>query len=546
MPQGNKNIMTHTTAHPHSARRLLLPVLVASALLAGCAGNPLRSYDKEMGSTVASLKKGDIDGALAQIESNNSSIFDKNNGKNEEGKDKTALDSPSGKDILYYFEKGEVLRLRSDYEPSRDAWLQADEIVRIWEDEFRTNPTKVIGDIGSYLVSDRVRRYDGQDYEKVFLSTKLMLNHIMLGNTEHARIEMKKTFERETLIKSFREQEYDKIKEEGEKKEASFKPTDLLENGYPMDRLEGKEVTALKNGYQNAFAHYLAGYYFEMMGEPSLSDPGYRNALELQPSSTLIRAKVNGKGKQRPGPNEADVLFVVESGEAPAWKSVMIPLPLPIDKKLIVVPLSFPVVLSSGVYTPSSLLVGGKNLPVETIVNVDAMAKRQLKDQLPGIIGRTVIRGIIKGGVQYAAQEKGGAIGGLVAGIATVATEQADERAWRTLPARLSIARGILPAGEQTIEFRTGRGTYRGTITVGGKVNIVPIRIMGDFVYVGQPEAKGAFTELPSSDWAKLEEDESIEAIQERVTAVSKQKQPAAPTPEEKPGKKPFLPKKLF
>jgi hypothetical protein len=538
--------MAHTTAQPHPARRLLLPVLVASALLAGCAGNPLRSYDKEMGNTVASLKKGDIDGALEQIESNNSSVLDKNNGKNEEGKDKTALDSPSGKDILYYFEKGEVLRLRSDYEPSRDAWLQADEIVRVWEDEYRTNPTKVIGDIGSYLVSDRVRRYDGQDYEKVFLSTKLMLNHIMLGNTEHARIEMKKTFERETLIKSFREQEYDKIREEGEKQEVSFKPTDLLENGYPMDRLEGTEVTALKNGYQNAFAHYLAGYYFEVMGEPSLSDPGYRNALELQPDSTLIRAKVNGKAKQaKPGPNEADVLFVVESGEAPAWKSVMIPLPLPIDKKLIVVPLSFPVVISSGVYTPSSLLVGGKNLPVETIVNVDAMAKRQLKDQLPGIIGRTAIRGIVKGAVQYAAQEKAGKLGGLVAGVATVATEQADERAWRTLPARLSIARAILPAGEQMIEFRTGRGTYRGTITVGGKVNIVPIRIIGDFVYVGQQGATGAYTELPSSDWAKLDEDESINAIQERATSISKQKQPAA-APAQKQEKKPFLPKKLF
>lgn len=543
--------MTHTTAKPHSARRLLLPVLVASAVLAGCAGSPLRSYDKEMGNTMSLLKEGNLNGALTQLESNNSSVFDKK--KNGDDKDKTALDSPSGKDILYYFEKGELLRLGSEYEPSRDAWLQADEIVRVWEDEYRLNPTKVIGDIGSFLVSDRVRRYDGQDYEKVFLSTKLMLNHIMLGNTDHARIEMKKTFERETLIKNFREQEYDKIKEEKEKQEISFKPADLLENGYPMDRLEGAEVTALKNGYQNAFAHYLAGYYFEMMGEPSLSAPGYRNALELRPDSALIRAKVNGKGKQaKPGPNEADVLFVVESGEAPAWKSVTIPLPLPINKKLIVVPLSFPVVISSGVYTPPSLLVSGRNLPVETLVNVDAMAKRQLKDQLPGIIGRTAIRGIVKGGVQYAAQEKAGVVGGLVAGVATVATEQADERAWRTLPAHLSIARAILPAGEQTIEFRTPRGAYRGTIMVGGKVNIVPIRIVGDFVYVGQQEAKGSFTELPSSDWVKLAEDESIEAIQERVSAVSKQKQPAgAPadkssTAPSKGGLSDLLPKKLF
>lgn len=539
--------MVRTTAMLRSTWRTLLPALAASALLAGCAGSPMRSYDKEMGDTMSLLRQGNVDAALAQLESNNSS----SSKKDKDGKDKTALDSASGKDILYYFEKGELLRLRSDYEPSRDAWLQADEIVRIWEDEYRVNPAKVIGDIGSYLVSDRVRRYDGQDYEKVFLSTKLMLDHIMLGNSDHARIEMKKTFERETLIKQFREQEYDKINEEAQKQSVAFKPSDLLDNGYPMDRLEGPEVNSLKNGYQNAFAHYLAGYYFEMTGEPSLADPGYRNALELRPDSALIRAKVNSKGKQvKPGPNEADVLFVVESGQAPAWKSITIPLALPINKELIVVPLSFPVVISSGVYTPSSLNVAGRTLPVETLVNVDAMAKRQLKDQMPGIIGRTAIRGVVKGGVQYAAKKKAGALGGLAATVVTVATEQADERAWRTLPSRLSVARAILPAGEQVIEFRTGRGVYRGTITVGGKVNIVPIRIVGDFVYVGQQEAKGSVTELPSSAWASLEEDESIEAIQKRASETTKQKQPAASpeNPKSKPdngGAPKLLPKKL-
>jgi hypothetical protein len=516
---------------------LLLPVLVASALLTGCPGSATRSYDKEMGNTMTLLKEGNLSEALSQVESNNTS---------------------SDKDILYFFEKGELLRLGSDYEPSRDTWLKADEIIQTWEDEYRANPTKVIGDIGALLVNDRVRRYDGQDYEKVFLSTKLMLNHIMLGNTEHARIEMKKTFERETLIKNFREQEYDKIREEGEKQSISFNPGNLLENGYPMDRLNDPEVNALKNGYQNAFAHYLAGYYFEMMGEPSLSEPGYRNALELQPNSNLVRSKAQKKGgSSKPGPNQADVLFVVETGQAPTWKSVTVPLPLPIEKELLFVPLSFPVVLTSGVYTPTSINVAGQSLTVETLVNVDAMAKRQLKDQMPGIIGRTAIRGIIKGAAQYAAHKKAGKLGGYTTAAVSVASEQADERAWRSLPARLSIARAVLPEGEQTIEFRTARGTYSGTITVGGKINIVPIRIVGDFVYVGQQEAKGSFTELPSAQWAALQEDESIEAIQERASAVSKQKEAefnAALPPPVKGGAKsdskdssvvPKLPKKL-
>jgi hypothetical protein len=448
----------------------------------------MRSYDDEMGKTLSMVRTGNVDGALEVLESNNKSSDSKKGDK----KDPTMLDSASGKDILYFFEKGELLRMKSDYENSRDAWLQADEIVRMWEDDYRINPTKVLGEIGASLVSDRLRRYDGQDYEKVFLSTKLMLDHMLLGNYDNARVEMKKTFERETLIKSFREKEYDKIQEEEKKRSLALSTDDLAKNGYPMDQLDGPEVLALKNGYQNAFAHYLSGFFFELKGEYPLSAPGYRNALALRPDSKLIQSKVDNVGKPKPGPNQADVLFVLESGLAPAWKSVEVPLPLPINKELVVVPLSFPtIVADEGAFVPVSLSVAGVELPVETLVNVDALARRQLKDQMPGIIGRTAIRGIIKAALQVEATKKAGKAAGLLMAIGGVAIEHADERSWRTLPARLSIARAILPRGTQRIEFRTASGTYQGTVTINDKINIIPIRIIGGSVFVDQQSTGG-------------------------------------------------------
>jgi hypothetical protein len=476
----------------------LFPVLVALAattLLAGCAGNPLRSYDKEMQGTLQLLNAGEVDAALSELERNNASIFsssssDAPKGKDGEPKEQTQLESAQGKDILYFFEKGELLKLKSDYASSRDAWLVADEIVRVWEDEYRANPTKVIGEIGAFLVSDRVRRYDGQDYEKVFLSAKLALDHILLGRFDLARIEMKKTFEREKLIESFREKEYDKIKEEGGKQGVTTTAAELGDQGYPLDELDGPEVRALKNGFQNAFAHYLSGYFFELTGEYSLSAPGYRNALALQPRSRLIQAKVNRVGQQKPGHNEADVLFVVESGFAPEWKSISVAAPLPINRRLVATPVSFPIIYSSeDVAVPKTLTAGKKTLEVETLVDVDAMARRLLKDQLPGIITRSVVRAVLKSTVQYQAQKRGGVVGGVVAGIATIATEQADERAWRTLPGKLSVARAILPKGEVPISFNTGSGIWRGTITVNNRMTIVPIRVLGGQVYLGNPSA---------------------------------------------------------
>jgi hypothetical protein len=459
------------------------PLLSAAfiVVLSGCSGSPLRSYDSELKETIVQVKAGAIPQALEGLERNNASMFAS---KDKDGK---AVADDTDKDILYFLEKGELLNLQSKYRDGRDTWLKADEVVRAWEDEYRTNGTKLFGDIGSYLVSDRVRRYDGQDYEKVALSTRLTLNHIMLGDFDNARVEMKKTYERETLIKSFREKEYDKLKEEGDKNQVKADTKQLAEKGYPMAELDTPDVRQLKNGFQNAFSHYLAGYFFDVTGESSLAEPGYRNALALQPDSKLASEGLNKAGKRRAGPNESDVLFVVESGFAPSWKSVTIPLPIPVNKSWVITPLSFPLIKSENKgFVPANLQAAGKTLPVETLANIDTMARRLLKDQLPGIMLRTTVRAIAKSVAQDQATKKGGTAAGILVAVASVATEQADERAWRTLPERISVARAILPYGKQTLEFQTGKGVYRTEINIGNRFTVVPIRLTGGAVMVGE------------------------------------------------------------
>ncbi len=456
---------------------LVLLVLV----LSGCAGNPMRQYDDELKETVTLVRNGSVKQAIENLEKNN-----------------TPGVISQDKDILYYLEKGELLNLGSDYSAGRDAWLKADETVLQWEEALKTHPEKLLGDIGSYLVNDKTRRYDGQDYEKVMLSTRLTLNHIMLGNYDHARIEMKKTYEREKLIEAFRDKEYDKLKDEADKQQVSSDTTQMKD--YPMAELDTPEVRELKNGFQNAFSHYLAGYFFEVTGEVSLAEPGYRNALQLAPNKRIIQTGLQGVGRRKPGAKESDVLFVVESGFAPAWKSITIPIPLPQQRGLVVTPLSFPIVKSVGkTFVPPSLSVAGRQLPVETLTSVDTMSRRLLKDQLPGILMRTVVRAVAKSVVQKQAQ-KAGLIGGLVATVATVVTEQADERSWRTLPDAISVARATLPHGRQTVEFQSGAGIYKAEVDIGNRFTIIPIRLTGGAVYVGQPNVMGSLNQEVAAD----------------------------------------------
>ena len=446
---------------------------LAVLLLAGCAANPLRQYDSELQETVKLVKQGSVKQAVAHLEQNNEpGVITKD------------------KDILYYLEKGELLTLDNDHPGAKDAWLKADEVVREWEDSFKTDPGKLFGDIGSYLINDKTRRYEGQDYEKVMLSTNLTLSHIMQGNYDHARVEMKKTYEREKLIESFREQEYDKLQDEGKKQEITASVKDM--KGYPMAELDAPEVTDLKNGFQNAFAHYLAGYFFEVTGEPSLAEPGYRNALQLAPKSKIVQAGLREVGRRKPGAKESDVLFVIESGFAPSWKSITIPIPIPREKgRLVVTPLSFPLLKAeSPGFVPPTLKVAGKQLPVETLSNIDFMARRMLKDQMPGILLRTVIRAVVKSVAQEQAN-KGGVVLGLAANIASAVSEQADDRSWRTLPERISIARATLPQGTQSIEFQTGSGSFKKEVEISQRFTIIPVRLTGGAVYVGQPNTPG-------------------------------------------------------
>ena len=471
-----------------------LVLLSLLTLLAGCAGNAMRQYDDELKETVQLVRSGSVKQAIEQLEKNNvPGVISKD------------------KDILYYLEKGEMLTLDSNYPGGQEAWLKADEFVREWEDSVKSDPSKVIGDIGSFLVNDKTRRYDGQDYEKVMLSTRLTLSHIMQGNYDLARIEMKKTYEREKLIESFREKEYDKLQEDAKTQEVSADVKQMKD--YPMTELDTPEVNSLKNGFQNAFSHYLAGYFFEVTGETSLAEPGYRNALNLAPNSSIVQAGLKDVGRRRPGAKESDVLFVIESGFAPAWKSITIPIPIPRQKGIVVTPLSFPIIKSEGrSFVPSSVSVSGRQLPVETMTNIDAMARRQLKDQMPGILLRSVIRAVLKSVAQEQAN-KGGLALGLIANVASVVSEQADDRSWRTLPESISVARATLPQGRQTVEFQTGAGTYKKEVDIGSSFSIIPIRISGGAVYVGQPNILGRII-TP----AVIPEPEPKKAIKKPVT----------------------------
>jgi hypothetical protein len=453
--------------------------------VSGCAS--VRSYDQELQATMASAASGNVDNAIKTLEAANSGT----------------------KDLLYYLELGMLQRFGQRYDESQKAWRAAVERVKPGELP-EDDALDVLRNASSYLVNDSLRPYAGYDYEKAMLLTYMALNYLAMGDFDQARVANKQTHEFEAQIAEARSKEVARVEEDARKRGAQTSFKEL--NGYPIETIDSPEVNALRNSYQSALSHYLAGFVYEALGEGSLAAPGYRLANELQPNQPLLEEGLRGLD-QRMGQRDdgqTEVLFIVGSGMAPALQSRQFRLPVWIGTRTVFVVSSFPVMTESYVGRPPAGIAfdgGSYSLPLTPITSIDLMARRRLLDDMPGIMLRgtirTATRAALQAGLQQAPRGGGGRDGGAAALGAAVAlaiaatsvvVEKADERTWRTLPAEISIARARLPAGPHTVTLLGAEGLISTEVNISGRYAVVDLRLLRNRLFVNAPVANAAST----------------------------------------------------
>jgi hypothetical protein len=445
-------------------------------LLCGCSA--MRSYDAELYSTLDRASSGSVEGAIQLLQSNN---------------------PLPDKDLLYYLELGMLQRLGGRYSESQKAWTTANARIQASTAGGLADVSTFVRGISSYAINDKLRAYEGHDYEKVMLLTYMALNHVALGDYDNARVAIKQAHELEAQIAELRAKQYAEVEESARKRGArkSFKEL----NGYPIETIDTPEVNALRNGYQSALSHYLAGFIYEALGEPSLAAPGYRLANELQPGQPLLEEALRGLDERislaRAAPDDGmtDLLVVIGSGSSPALQSRQFLLPVNVDGRLVLIANAFPVMTPTGwAPLPTDLSVEGKTLPVTRVASVDLMARRRLKDDMPAIMLRATIRSAVTATLQYQAQRAADrehtlamalAAGALTVGSAVFAT--ADDRTWRALPSDLSIARTRVPRGACTITLHTLEGPRSAAVNLSGRYAVVDLRLLRHQLFVNAP-----------------------------------------------------------
>ena len=461
-----------------------LSLSLVTLLLSGCAA--FRSYDAELYQTLDQASTGNVDAAIRMLEANS---------------------RHGDKDLLYYLELGMLERFGQRYPQSQKSWAAANQ--RIQSQNLVSTVSGFAGTAASYVVSEKLRAYEGHDYEKVMLLTYMALNQLAMGDYDNARVAIKQTHELEAVISELRARQVSAVEEQAKKKGARTSFKEL--NGYPVETIDTPAVNALKNSYQSALSHYLAGFVYEAMGEASLAAPGYRLANELLPNQPLLVDALRGLDQRVLASTRieddgmTDVLFVIGSGTAPALQSRQFRMPVFTQGRMVLVPISFPIMAPTTFSPPPRQLAldGGRTLSVTPLTSIDLMARRSLKDDMPSIMLRATLRSTANAVAQYQSQrmvdsrDSATAMVGLAAMVASTGAallDSADDRTWRTLPSEISIARARLPRGANTVTLSTSDGQRSARIDVKGRYAVVDLRLLRHRIYVNAPTASTATT----------------------------------------------------
>jgi len=235
---------------------------------------------------------------------------------------------------------------------------------------------------------------------------------------------------------------------------------------------------------EDPFVRYFSGMIYEALDEGDQAVVAYRRASEIYKATVdkqsigvpqvlktdLLRGLANeglwdeykrlkkdfGMKNFKPtklGNGFGEVIVILHNGLAPVRTSNTIATASGADV-VDLVRIALPIYLNQPRQLYKARLVAnGKSIKLETVENIDSLARSALNSDMPAITARAIARAVIKHTTQKEAQEHGGAIAGFLMTVTNIVTEQADTRSWSTLPQEIQVARLVLPKGTQNVQI---------------------------------------------------------------------------------------------
>lgn len=433
-----------------------LTILLSGILLVSCA-TPF-AYYKNLNDLVAS---GDFCGAANLAEQSKEKVYGNKNA------------------LLYYLDRALLLHLCGKYEESNLVFEKAKKLSQ----EYFTK--SVTTEASTFLVSDNMRPYYGEDFERALIYMFSALNYIFLGQETEALVEARQV--------------------------DHFLQTLQTNYGY-------------KNVYkEDAFVRYLTGMIYENQNQINDAFISYRQALDayqtyrkvyvLSPPSELITDSIRTAQRlgfrdeireikekwgnlsaqldsNSPGngelvvinyngfsPEKVDNFFEISFGQgwvyveniqAQGGEEAQVEQARAVARSILAteqVRLAFPKYLPVNyqIQKMTAQEIGSSANPVSgnLVEDIGAIAVKNLENRIARIRAKTIARAVIKFAlsrkitqkVEKSNNELTSWLVKKALAVTSAVTEQADKRSWQSLPDKIFIVRMALPAGKHSVQL---------------------------------------------------------------------------------------------
>jgi len=364
--------------------------------------------------------------------------------------------------VLYYLDEGIISHFGGHYKESNQSFARAESIM----DELYTK--SISKEAASFLISDNTVPYRGEDFERAMVNLFMALNYVGLGSWEDAVVEARKVDNKLNLINSqYEEAKKNVYKEdgfirflmgtlyevEGEINDA-FISYRKAEETYRNDYLPNYGVSPPRILVENLLTSAHAMGFHEEMAQIQKEYPGvsFMESRKKREMAEVFFIHYNGLG-----PEKVEEHFLIRM---PDGFVIKIAYPKFVKKSYRI---------SHGEITLRNLASGRSyHFPTILMEDIASIAVMNLDNRINRIKAKAIARATTKYLASTAAskaiEEQHGELAGLLtkmtANIASVATEQADVRHWRLLPAEIRVGRAVIPPGDYSgrIEFVSSNG----------------------------------------------------------------------------------------
>jgi hypothetical protein len=290
------------------------------------------------------------------------------------------------------------------------------------------------------------------------VNTYKALNFMISKEDELARVEFNRALDRQRRAKEEFAQEINKLKEEVEKEQEAKKSRlkeniedpqvkQLISQTYP-----GLDAFEAYPDFVNPFTTYLAGVYFNLVGDHSKSIDLLKEAYGMVQSNNYIAEDLAVTEKILNGDAKLNgtVWVIFENGLGPVKEEFRVDLPLFIaTSKVKYAGIALPKLVSrEQAYPYLSVKAGDKEYGTQLVADMDRVVQTEFNKDFKIILTKAIISATAKAIAQYALEEQdssAGSLASIVMAAYSFATTAADVRIWSVLPKNFQVARFGMP-----------------------------------------------------------------------------------------------------